>query len=180
MDVNSGPNGALGEATEFFATLSTTSKNPFIASMARESLRKLHPATTAEQSAGLFQSTEVPLLPQNDHTFVVPALVNHHTTATFLIDTGASYTVITPEMAESLGIRITPDGPRVPVTTANGTLNAPVVQIKEIKLGDMRVENVDAVVTRLGEAPQISGLLGMSFFRGLNLSFLQDKLLISR
>jgi clan AA aspartic protease (TIGR02281 family) len=177
-------NRELGEATEFFTNILNTSKNPIIISMARESLRKLNGESPEAQASGLRDSlknvTEVALLPQTDNTYVVPALVNRKYMATFLIDTGASYTVITPQMAEALGVKPTAQNPTVPVTTANGILYAPIVKLKHVSLGGMQVDDVDAVVTPLGDTPQISGLLGMSFFHGMELSFKQDKLLISR
>lgn len=177
IDVNPSQGRDITEAAQLFTNLIRTSKNPIVISMAQENLRKLRGGT--EQDARK-NSTEVALLPQSDNTFVVPAVVNKKYMATFLIDTGASYTVITPQMAESLGITLSSDSPTVPVTTANGVLNAPVVRLRHVSLGGMQVDNVDAVVTQLGDTPQISGLLGMSFFHGMELSFKQDKLVISR
>ncbi len=180
IDVNPPQGKDIGEATEFFSHLVKTSKNPLIVAMAQESLSKLTTDAPRRTASEPVDKAEVALLPQSDNTYVVPAMVNRKYMATFLVDTGASYTVITPQMAESLGIKVTADNPTVPVTTANGILNAPVVRLKNVTLGGMRVDNVDAVVTQLGDAPQISGLLGMSFFRGMELSFKQDKLVISR
>jgi aspartyl protease family protein len=190
IDVNPPQSHEVSEATEFFTHLLNTSKNPIIISMARESLQKLQPddgvsakalrKSDARKLKATPQTAEVDLLPQSDNTYVVPALVNKKYMATFLIDTGASYTVITPQMAESLGVKPADSGETVPVTTANGIIYAPVVRLKHVCLGGMQVDNVDAVVTNLGETPQISGLLGMSFFHGMELSFKQDKLVISR
>lgn len=181
IDVSPSQGKEIGEAAEFFSRIARTSKNPVIVAMAQESLSRLNADGSApEKSSSPKRTTEVALLPQSDNTYVVPAVVNRKYMATFLIDTGASYTVITPQMAESLGIKVTADNPTVPVTTANGVLNAPVVRLKNVTLGGMQVENVDAVVTHLGDTPQISGLLGMSFFRGMEMSFKQDKLVLSR
>ncbi len=203
MDVNQQPT-EWSEAAAFFNQVIITSKNPIIVNMARASLSKLRQPSSVDNreayadptlsnfppKASAFPSgvtpqvgrtfTEVKLLPQSDNTYVVPALVNQRHTATFLVDTGASYTVITPQMARQLGISINRDTTTVPVTTANGTVNAPLVTIKQMMLGGMRVDNVEAVVTDLGDSPQISGLLGMSFFHGMDLSFKHDRLVIER
>jgi clan AA aspartic protease (TIGR02281 family) len=161
-----------GEASAFFANLASTSNNPLIVSMARESLQKM------QEPASTKTTHEIKLLPQLDNTFVVPAMVNNKHTGTFLVDTGASYTVITPKMAKELGIRL--DGSSsVEVNTANGTVHAPLVKIKQLSLGGLQVENVEAVVADLGDVNPISGLLGMSFFHGMELSFKQDKLVIT-
>jgi clan AA aspartic protease (TIGR02281 family) len=185
LDVNPVSQRDVGEATQFFSDVAHKSRNPLIAQMARDSLQQLQAVSTGQgeskQKAPARKTTaEVALLPQYDHTFVVPATVNRRYMATFLIDTGASYTVITPKMAEALGLTVNGDSPTVPVTTANGVLHAPVVRLKNVSLGGLQVDNVDAVVTELGDSPQLSGLLGMSFFQGMDLSFRQDRLVISR
>jgi len=198
VDVSPSPGDDVKEAARFFSSVAEKNKNPLIAQMARDSLLQLQTvravpivalqesttpkAVTAskESTAPKVSSAEVALLPQYDHTFVVPATINRRCLATFLIDTGASYTVITPTMAKSLGMKIGPDSPTVPVTTANGILNAPVVHLKHVSLGGMQVDDVEAVVTELGDSPQLSGLLGMSFFQGMDLSFKRDRMVISR
>jgi len=180
LDVSLAPSGDVGEAAQFFSEVAQKTKNPLIAQMARDSLLQLQTAKTVSTVSKHKNTAEVALLPQYDHTFVVPATVNRRYMATFLIDTGASYTVITPATAATLGIKIASDNPTVPVTTANGVLHAPVVRLHNVSLGGLQVDNVDAVVTELGDSPQLSGLLGMSFFQGMDLSFKQDRLVISR
>lgn len=177
IDVNLAQRHELKEAKAFFTDLAENSRNPLIVRMAQESLLKIYEASEAKKPKS---TAEITMLPQSDNTFVVPAVVNGRYMANFLVDTGASYTVITPQMAEQLDIKIPKDHPTLPVTTANGTLNAPVVTLRNVNLGGMTVNGVEAVVTDLGDAPQLSGLLGMSFFRGMELSFKQDKLVISR
>lgn len=187
-DVNPSKGGSVNEATVFFTELLQTSANPIIVSFARENLKKLQAggdnllasAETTIMPSPVKTLAVVSLLPQVDNTYVVPAVVNRKFMATFLVDTGASYTVITPQMAKSLGVDLTDDLPSVPVTTANGTVQAPLVTLKQVSLGGMQVQNVQAVVADLGDAPQLSGLLGMSFFQGMEISFKQDKLVISR
>lgn len=185
VDVNIPKGGNEAEATVFFTKLLQTSSNPIIANFARENLKKLQNNNYLLASSDVFQNpvktlAVVSLLPQVDNTYVVPAVVNRKYMATFLVDTGASYTVITPQTAQSLGVDLNDDLPSVPVTTANGTVHAPLVTLKQISLGGMQVQNVQAVVADLGDAPQLSGLLGMSFFQGMDISFRQDKLVLSR
>lgn len=198
VDVNIPPSNEWDEASSFFHQIISTSKNPIIVNMAKENLLKLQqpePATltSCDMQAGQIipvsytpatqgkrTTTEVKLVPQLDNTYVVPAIVNKTHLTTFLVDTGASYTVITPQTARQLGVRLGKGVTTVPVTTANGTVSAPLVTLKQLSLGGMQVENVEAVVADLGDAPQISGLLGMSFFHGMDLSFKRDRLVIER
>jgi clan AA aspartic protease (TIGR02281 family) len=194
VDINPPQSNEWSEATAFFNQLITTSKNPVIVNMARENLLKMQQPLPPQAESCAMQPvayrpteadiplnrtvTEVKLLPQSDNTYVVPAIINKKHMATFLIDTGASYTVITPQMARQLGLHLTDENTSVPVTTANGTVNAPLVTLKQLSLGGLRVDNVEAVVADLGDAPQLSGLLGMSFFHGMDLSFKRDRLVI--
>jgi clan AA aspartic protease (TIGR02281 family) len=185
----------MEEATDFFNRLIQTSDNPIIVNMARINLKALQNSTPLAQTpcppSNDFESqesrgksaktfTEVKLVRQVDNTYVVSAMVNNRYPATFLVDTGASHTVITPAMARQLGLPFDKGNTKVPVNTASGILNAPLVQLKRLSLGNLQVENVEAVVADLGENNPISGLLGMSFFHGMELSFKANKLIISR
>ncbi|HEY9687368.1 MAG TPA: TIGR02281 family clan AA aspartic protease [Coleofasciculaceae cyanobacterium] len=186
LNVNPPQGNDLSEAEVFFTKVLHTTSNPVIAAMARDSLLKIQTGDAKESPAAVASPApsktvaEVALLPQTDSTYVVPVVVNKNVMATFLIDTGASYTVITPETAKAIGVEVTKETPTVPVTTANGTIDAPVVRLRNVSLGGMLVNDVEAVVTPLGATPQLSGLLGMSFFRGMEISFKQDRLIISR
>lgn len=86
--------------------------------------------------------------------------LNDSVTAPFLIDTGASGVSLPSRVAERLGIRLRPDTPRVRVTTANGVVSVPVIQLESIDLGGARVEGLYATVN-----PRMDiGLLGGTFF----------------
>jgi clan AA aspartic protease (TIGR02281 family) len=179
-----------------FNHLVQTSNNPIIVNMARTNLKALQNPTPLAQipvacpPSSHFESqkkgkvaktlTEVKLVPQMDNTYVVSVMVNGHYPATFLVDTGASHTVITPAMARQLGLRFNKGSSMVPVNTASGVMNAPIVQLERVSLGGLQVENVEAVVADLGDNNPISGLLGMSFFQGMELSFREDKLILGR
>jgi len=135
------------------------------------------------QATSLFdmnQYSSIKVIPQMDNTMAVPVMINKRQSSTFLIDTGASYTVITPNLAKQLGVmKKSPDNV-VPLNTANGMAYVPVVTIKQVILGDMIVQNVQAVVTDLGPSAEISGLLGMNFFTGRTLLITPQRIFISR
>jgi aspartyl protease family protein len=80
-----------------------------------------------------------------------------------LVDTGASTVALSYEDAVAAGIRPSPSAFREPVSTAGGRVLAARARIGEIRLGDIVVRNVDAMVLPAGK---MSGsLLGMSFLR---------------
>ncbi|MEB3287602.1 MAG: retropepsin-like aspartic protease [Vampirovibrionales bacterium] len=172
------------EAAVFFTNLAHNSANPYIASWAKESLsrleqRKAPRKSVTEQPNPVKREVSVSLLRQNNNSLAVPTLLNRKSMGTFLIDTGASYTVITPRLAQKLGIAITPDLPRISIITANGVVKAPIVTVDSILIGEMEVKNVKAIVQDLGSDLLLAGLLGMNFFQGMDMSVKQNTLILS-
>lgn len=166
-------NPQLSEATLFFNRLARESNNPLIASMARESLSRL------QDNAPLSQVV-VTLLEQPDSSLAVPTLIEGKVMATLLIDTGSSYTVITPRLAKKLGVVVTPETQRVSLLTANGPITAPLVTLKNISIGQVNVPDVSVVIQDLGDGDDIllSGLLGMNFFQGMDITLKENQLIL--
>ncbi|WP_373533251.1 TIGR02281 family clan AA aspartic protease [Vampirovibrio sp.] len=166
-------NPQLSEATLFFNRLASESHNPLIANLARESLYKLKNNAPVRQVI-------VPLLEQADTSLVVPTLIEGKVMASFLVDTGSSYTVITPRLAQKLGVVISKDTPKVPLITANGPITAPLITLKNISIGQVNVPEVSVVVQELGNGDDmvLSGLLGMNFFQGMDITLKEDQLIL--
>lgn len=90
--------------------------------------------------------------------------------AKFVLDTGATYTAITPALAKKLGIDLA-NAPTVRIATANGVVNVPRVKLSHLRIGGVDVKNVDATVMPLGtEDTELGGLLGLSFIRAVRLT----------
>jgi clan AA aspartic protease (TIGR02281 family) len=91
----------------------------------------------------------------------VRALLNDSLEARFVVDTGAMMNSIPRSLVEKLGITIDARTPRVAVSgiTAETQL-APVVTLRNLKVGGAVVEQVEMVVLDTLDV----GLLGMSFF----------------
>ncbi|MEM0951232.1 MAG: retropepsin-like aspartic protease [Cyanobacteria bacterium P01_H01_bin.74] len=162
------------EAANYFYTLAQQSDNPLIAGFARENYNKL------KQEKGLTRRVRVALMSQPDASLAVPVIIDHKVMATFMVDTGASYTVITPRMAKKLGVIVTPETPRVTLMTGNGMVNAPKVKLKNISIGKVTVPEVSAVVQQLGDGHDLllSGLLGLNFFKGMGFSVQGSNLIL--
>ena len=79
----------------------------------------------------------------------------------FIVDTGASFTVIRREAAKELGITIDENTPFIPITTASSVIFNPLVTLKSVRVGEAKVENVDVLVHDL--PGNSAGLLGNSF-----------------
>jgi clan AA aspartic protease (TIGR02281 family) len=160
------------DARQFYNQVIQNSQNPLIVQLARENLQKL-------RQQNMTKSVEVPLLSQVSGSLAVPILANNTTMATFLVDTGATYTVITPRMAKKLGIVITPDVQRITILTANGPIRVPKVVIPRLSVGGVDVENVEAIVQNLGPDPLLAGLLGVNFFKDMDLTVKTDRLILT-
>lgn len=84
----------------------------------------------------------------------------------FLIDTGANILAMSSVSARSLGID-TSTGRRMRGTTASGTIESTEVYLGVVQVGDIVVENVQAVVIDGGYPTEI--LLGMSFLKNVKI-----------
>jgi aspartyl protease family protein len=83
-----------------------------------------------------------------------------------VIDTGATYVSLSYEDAASIGIYPSPGDFKYETHTANGTGHVAVATLREMRLGDIVLENVQAVVSEPGM--QDVSLLGMSFLSRLS------------
>ncbi len=107
--------------------------------------------------------------------FITDVYING-TPVTFLVDTGASHTILNQEDADRLrfgggSLRYT-----VPFQSANGTTYAAPVTLRDVRLGQFQVYDLDAYVNQgnLGIS-----LLGMSFLRRFeSYEFLKDRLVL--
>lgn len=95
--------------------------------------------------------------------FVVAGVVNG-AEVTFLIDSGASEIVLSPEDARRAGYRSPQLRFSRTASTANGTVRLAPVTLLELRLGQLSRRGLAAVVN---EAPMAVSLLGMSFLREL-------------
>jgi len=81
------------------------------------------------------------------------------------LDTGAGYTVIAWDAAKDIGYDPASSDTRVPLVTANGVIEAPLIVIDRIELQDLEVEAVEVVCHDIPEITGIEGLIGLSFLK---------------
>lgn len=165
----------ITEATAFLKELLQQTDNPIIANFAQEGLSKLRNPEPPQVNK---RHVEVPLMGRAN-SLAVPVMLNRRYTATFLVDTGATYTVLTPRIASQLGIVATPDTPKISIITANGPIQAPLVTLESVSIGNLEVSHVKVIVQDLGRDTLICGLLGMNFFKDMDFSIRQNKLVLS-
>lgn len=94
---------------------------------------------------------------------IIPATINEKSAGKFVVDTGASYTMISQATAKELEIDLEKKLPTIPFQTANGVIQAPLVTLSSIDVGGLQVKDLTAAVHDVFPDPGISGLLGLNF-----------------
>jgi len=82
-----------------------------------------------------------------------------------ILDTGAVYTVIAWDVAKDIGYDPAVSLLRMPIVTANGVIEAPMITVDAIQVAELRVQNVEVICHDIPEIAGIEGLLGLSFLR---------------
>ncbi len=94
-----------------------------------------------------------------------------------LVDTGATQVALPLAEARKTGINLQPADFKVAVQTANGKTLAAPVTLRDVKLGAIRLKNIDALV--LDDKALASPLLGMSALNQLKrFDFSNDTLVL--
>lgn len=103
-------------------------------------------------------------LEQDERALMLQATLDHQQTSKFILDTGATYTTISQDMAKKLGYDLT-HAARVRITTANGQVSLPKIVLKSVTLNGYTAHNVEATVMPMPQNVPFSGLLGLSFVK---------------
>jgi aspartyl protease family protein len=118
-------------------------------------------ATTAAATRG----NSVTLIADGRGHFVTTGVVNG-TSLRFMVDTGASDVVLSSSDARRAGINYLA-GPRAITQTANGLIPVYTVKLDTLRIGDVEIRNVDAIVVEGDRLPM--ALLGMSFLNRMEM-----------
>ena len=104
-------------------------------------------------------------VPMEKHGAValVQATLNNKRAAKFVVDTGASYTLISNALANDLGINLGANPRTLPFQTANGLINAPITNIESISIGGLEIRNLAIAIHDAVPDPNVAGLLGLNF-----------------
>ncbi len=130
-------------------------------------------------SAGRIQNQESPRIPEpikkpigkasipiekHGQVVVIQATLNNKQSAKFIVDTGASFTMISSALAKDLSIDTSSQNQQtMPFQTANGLIQAPLTNLDSITVGGMEIKNLTAAVHDAVGDPQVAGLLGLNF-----------------
>jgi predicted aspartyl protease len=108
--------------------------------------------------------------------FVVPVLIENQGRFLYIpmiVDSGASYVTVRPDLFDQLGISPTRE---VPVVTASQRAVAPLGQVDKVTVGShCSAGSIDVISIPFPEGLLAEGLLGASFLRHFPLSMNFDK-----
>lgn len=91
---------------------------------------------------------------------IVPVTLNGTLSAALLLDTGASMTMISHRVANSLSLLTSRSGVLAGI---GGTIRAKIARIDSVKVGAAEVTDLSVSIHDLSRNPTIDGLLGMDF-----------------
>ena len=116
--------------------------------------------------------TRVPL--SSDGHFWLEAQLNG-VPANFLVDTGATVTAVSQEVADAAGLEPRTGGIPVRITTANGPINASISSAESLSFGNVEARGIDVVI-----APNLgrTNVLGMNVLSRLASWRVEDNTLI--
>ncbi|MBW2229226.1 MAG: retropepsin-like domain-containing protein [Deltaproteobacteria bacterium] len=92
-----------------------------------------------------------------------------------IFDTGATFTTLDERTLRALGLDVPVSAPRVTLQTANGRIEAPLVLVDAIWMGDEPVEWVTVAVCDSCANPPAVGLLGLNVSRQFQVSLDHDR-----
>lgn len=134
---------------------------------------KSAPRPAAEEKTGV-----VTLRADDDGHFRVDATIGGRPVP-MLVDTGATLVALNYEQAEALGLISGGDRFDLRVSTANGSVGARRVVLRDVRVGSVQVPDVPAIV--LSEGAMDGNLLGMSFLGRLRrIETTREKLTMER
>ena len=93
--------------------------------------------------------------------WLTEVLLNGKVKRHFILDSGASFTLINRQTANELGLTIDEYTPFIPVATVSGVIFTPLVTLKSVQVGKAELENVEALIYTMPSESE--GLLGNSF-----------------
>jgi len=103
-------------------------------------------------------------LPAGEHgRMFIDVVINDKVLVPFLLDTGASLTIITRATALSLGLDDWESLDWMTFTTSGGPVRSPVIELDSIRVGEHALEDVEVAIDVEEHLP--FGLLGMNFLR---------------
>jgi clan AA aspartic protease (TIGR02281 family) len=147
----------LSNVPERFRSDAETRKTPKEAGSPERSPDKAPPVMTSTAQA---EDMVIPLYRRHE-LWLTEVLLNGRVKRHFILDSGASFTLINWQTANELGFVVDEYTPYIPVATVSGQIMTPLVTLKSVQVGGADAENVEALIYNMPS--ESAGLLGNSF-----------------
>ncbi len=165
LEINSGAVKFYREQIEQVEYFSEEERKSLEESWQEERLKKEAELKTRKYEREIVPN-EIEVGRQGNHLYV-NALLNGNVNAKLLIDTGASFVVLSSDVAKRLDMGIEGSNPDVKMTLADGReVPAKLFKLDTISIGQVKASAVEAAVIYQENTFQgFDGLLGMSFLK---------------
>jgi clan AA aspartic protease (TIGR02281 family) len=109
---------------------------------------------------------------------IVKATLNGKAPVKLIVDTGASFTMISSATAKQLDIDTNQNPRSIPFQTANGMIQAPLINLDSIAVAGLELKNLTAAVHDALPDQEVAGLLGLNFLTNFRLDIDSEKGLV--
>lgn len=110
------------------------------------------------------QGSRIPGYRAYGGVLIVSALLNHATRARMMVDSGAAYCCITPEMARLLGYDLRRPVVRRAIASVQGVeAEVPGFRLQSLQVEGIIVQTLDVLVITFSPRLRIDGVLGVNF-----------------
>jgi len=92
----------------------------------------------------------------------------------FLVDSGAAYTAISPDVAALFDLALSPQRQLRIVLAQGAPLSVPQVSLPELFIGRMRLRQVEALVMTFPSVLKLDGIIGMNVLRQFRVTLESD------
>lgn len=133
------------------------------------------PASVGEQAGSKSSGSKIVLQAGDGGHFVTQGSINGKSVQ-FMVDTGATAVAMGSAEAKRMGIDYT-SGKPVRLNTANGQAVGYLLSLNSVRIGDVEVQNVDAIVSQLS-MPYV--LLGNSFLTRFSMRRDNDQMVLEK
>lgn len=130
----------------------------------------------AQHQLNRLLAEDVPIpMTRNGHQYIVNAIINDIEPVKLILDTGASMTVLSPNVVSSLGLADDANK-TMRFSTANGDVRAAIVEIDKLDILHYSVANLAVGVLPSFPIGDIDGLLGMNYLSQFSFFIDQENL----
>jgi clan AA aspartic protease (TIGR02281 family) len=153
--------GRWNEAVDEYERVLQLRPSEQVALATKSALKTLLPLTRrAAPSTGGERDVSTIRLDRSRGGWIADVILNDSRRARFLVDTGASVTVLSPDLADALGVAPSARARVMRLQTIAGETEAPIVMISSLRVGDVEARDVIAVIH---ETVGLDGILGNTF-----------------